>query len=84
MVLLQGLTQLLLAAKFGERSIIGSKYLVNKTITPFVVAEGVPVKVIRQRFKNKQKLVNTLQNTNSKYDIDEILNVHRKLGFYYD
>lgn len=77
-------TTIISGAFVGEGSIIGAKSLVNKKIPPFVVAAGVPIKVIKPRFKSKQQLLNTLQNTNSKYTLDEILNSYQEFGFYYE
>ena len=76
-------TTIISGAKIGEGAIIGAKSLVNKKIPPFVIAGGVPVKVIKQRFSTKQQLINTLKNTNSIYSIDIIIELHNELGFSY-
>lgn len=70
-------------ADVGEGSIIGAMSLVNKKIPPFVIAGGVPVKVIKPRFKNITQIQNTLRNTQSDYSLDEILELHKNIGFNY-
>lgn len=70
-------------ADIGEGSIIGAMSLVNKKIPPFVIAGGVPVKVIKPRFKNITQIQNTLRNTRSNYSLDEILELHKNIGFNY-
>jgi acetyltransferase-like isoleucine patch superfamily enzyme len=71
-------------ANIGEGSIIGAMSLVNKKIPPFVVAGGVPVKIIKPRFKTKKQIENTLQSTDSKYALEEVLAIHQEIGFTYD
>lgn len=68
----------------GEGSVIGAKSLVNKKIPPYVVAAGVPVRVIKPRFKTLEQLQNTLTNTNSKYSLDTIIKMHKELSLQYD
>ncbi len=70
-------------ADVGEGSIIGAMSLVNRKIPPFVIAGGVPVKVIKPRFKNITQIQNTLRNTQSDYSLDEILELHKNIGFNY-
>ena len=76
-------TTILSGTKIGEGSIIGAKSLVNKKIPPYVVAGGVPVKILKQRFKTELQLQNTLKITNSKYTLDYILKLHSGLGYTY-
>ena len=77
-------TTILSGTDIGEGSIIGAKSLVNKKIPPYVVAVGVPVRVIKPRFETLEQLQNTLTNTNSKYSLDTILKMHKELGLQYD
>jgi acetyltransferase-like isoleucine patch superfamily enzyme len=58
-------TTILSGTDIGEGSIIGAKSLVNKKIPPYVVAVGVPVRVIKPRLETLEQLQNTLTNTNS-------------------
>ena len=71
-------------ASIGEGTIIGAKALVNKKIPPYVVAAGVPVRVIKPRFETLEQLQNTLTKTNSKYSLDTIIKMHKELGLQYD
>ncbi len=77
-------TTIISGAEIGEGSVIGAMSLVNKKTPPFVVAGGVPVKIIKPRFKSKTQIENTLQNTNSSYALEEILAIHQEIGFTYD
>ena len=77
-------TTILSGTDIGEGSIIGAKSLVNKKIPPYVVAAGVPVRVIKPRFETLEQLQNTLTNTNSKYSLDTIIKMHKELGLQYD
>ena len=77
-------TTIISGAHIGEGSIIGAMSLVNKKIPPFVVAGGVPVKILKQRFSKKIQLENTLKNTSSKYRLDQILKLHEPFGFRYE
>lgn len=70
-------------AKIGEGSVIGALSLVNHAIPPFVVAAGIPVKVIKPRFSTLNELEETLQVTQSKYSLEEIIKIHEKYGFEY-
>lgn len=70
-------------ASIGEGSAIAAMSLVNKPIPPFVVAGGVPARVIRPRFGLIDELANTLRTTNSKLRLEEILEVHSSLGLSY-
>ena len=77
-------TTILSGTDIGEGSIIGAKSLVNKKIPPYVVAAGVPMRVIKPRFETLEQLQNTLTNTNSKYSLDTIIKMHKELGLQYD
>lgn len=75
---------MLSGTEIGEGSIIGAMSLINKKIPPFVVAAGVPVKVIKPRFKTISQLKNTMSITKSKYELEDVLNLHKSLGFSYE
>ena len=60
-------------ASIGEGSIIGAMSLVNKRIPPYCIAVGVPSKPIKRRFEDNADLVKILNNTKSKYSMEEIL-----------
>jgi len=66
-----------------EGSVVGAMSLVNKYIPPFVIAGGIPVRVIKPRFSQISQLQNTLINTQSKYSLKEILSIHSQYGFKY-
>lgn len=70
-------------AQIGEGSVIAAMSLVNKSIPPFVVAGGVPAKVIKPRFSSIKKLSNTLKNTNSALKLKDVLEEHKSLGLEY-
>ena len=74
---------ILSGADIGEGSIIAAMSLVNRKIPPFVIAGGVPVKIIKPRFTTLQQLSNTINVTNSKFSIDEVIEIHKSFGFYY-
>ncbi|WP_225035060.1 acyltransferase [Winogradskyella sp. SM1960] len=76
-------TTMLSGTEIGEGSVIGAMSLVNKKIPPFVVAGGVPVKIIKPRFSTADQISNTLKVTNSKYTLKEILEIHKKHGIEY-
>lgn len=76
-------TTLLSGAKICEGSIIGAMSLVDKYIPPFVIAVGIPVKVLKPRFKTICQLENTLINSKSKYSLIEVLDIHLTYGFIY-
>lgn len=76
-------TTVLSGSKICEGSIIGAMSLENKYIPPFVIAAGVPAKVIIPRFTSISQLNNTLKNTNSNYSLNEILKLHSSYGFEY-
>jgi maltose O-acetyltransferase len=77
-------TTLINGTDIGEGSIIGAMSLVNKKIPPYVVAGGIPIRVIKPRFKSLEQLQSTLTKTNSKYNLDSIIKMHKELGFHYD
>lgn len=70
-------------AQIGEGSIIAAMSLVNKPVPPFVVAGGVPVKIIKPRFSSIEKLSNTLKITNSNLKLKDVLDEHKSLGIVY-
>ena len=76
-------TTIISGAKIGEGSIIGAMSLVNKSIPPYVIAGGVPVKVIKPRFKTKEQIEATLLETKSAYTIEKILQIHSNIGITY-
>ena len=76
-------TTIVSGAEIGEGSVIGAMSLVNKKIPPFVVAAGVPARVIKPRFSCVTKLSATLKETNSSYSLDEVVEAHAKYGFKY-
>ena len=76
-------TTIISGADIGEGAVIGAKSLVNKKIPPYVVAAGVPVRVIKPRFQSKQELSNAMDCCQSKYSLYEIIGLHEKLGFTY-
>lgn len=70
-------------SQIGEGSLIGAMSLVNKTIPPFVVAGGVPVKVLKSRFVTLDELSRTINNTGSNYSVDDIVEIHKKFNIIY-
>lgn len=76
-------TTIISGTDIGEGSVIGAKSLVNKKIPPYVVAAGVPTRVIKPRYKTKQELSNALESCKSMYSLNEIINSHQELGFNY-
>jgi len=76
-------TTIINGAHICEGSVVGAMSLVNKFIPPYVIAGGIPVRVLKPRFSQKSQLENTLINTQSKYSSDQILSLHRELGFNY-
>lgn len=71
-------------ADVGEGSVIGAMSLVNKPVPPFVVAGGVPVRVIKPRFSSVEQLASALLATKSKLKMEDILKTHSSLGLSYD
>lgn len=76
-------TAIVSGADIGEGSIIGAMALVNKKIPPFVVAGGVPIKVLKSRFVNTSQIQNAINNTKSKYSLVDILKIHEEYGITY-
>lgn len=70
-------------ADIGEGSVVGAMSLVNKPIPPYVVAGGVPVRIIKPRFSSLIQLNSTLQATNSKLNLEDIVRAHSALGIRY-
>lgn len=67
---------LLSGCHIGEGAVIGANSLVNKYIPPYTIATGSPIKKIYPRFDSKIELENVLRNTNSKYQVDDILKIY--------
>lgn len=72
-------TTLLSGAKIGEGAVIGAMSLVNGHVPPCCIAVGIPAKRFFPRFDNYEDLAEFLNNTNSKYTLDEIINVYKTL-----
>lgn len=69
---------LLTGCYIDEGAVIGANSLINKYVPPYTVAVGSPVKKIYPRFSSKEDLIKVLKNTNSKYRLEDILEIYRK------
>jgi acetyltransferase-like isoleucine patch superfamily enzyme len=74
---------LISGADIGEGSVIGAMSLVNKAVPPFVVAAGVPARVIKSRFSELSGLKKALEETGSTYSLQGILDIHSSFGIRY-
>jgi acetyltransferase-like isoleucine patch superfamily enzyme len=69
--------------QIGEGSIVGANSLVNNKIPPFVVAGGIPAKILKPRFKKIEQIKNTLQETESQFTLQKILEIHKRYQIKY-
>jgi len=64
----------------SEGAVIGAGSLVNKYIPPYSIATGSPAHADKCRFINVEELREALINMNSRYSVEQILEIYEKYG----
>ena len=67
----------------GEGSIVGASSLVTKPLPPYTICVGSPCRPLKVRFK-PEDLASHLSMVNSKYRLEEILDIWNKSGIKFE
>ncbi|MEL0651807.1 acyltransferase [Algibacter sp. TI.3.09] len=74
-------TTILTSTYICEGVVVASGALVNHYIPPYCIAYGVPAKHFNRRFNDKE-LIEVLQNTKSKYKLEQLLDIYKRHEIY--
>ncbi|WP_298550536.1 acyltransferase [uncultured Algibacter sp.] len=64
-----------------EGAVVASGAIISHYIPPYCIAYGIPAKRFKRRFNDKE-LMEVLQNTNSKYKFEQLLDIYQKHEIY--